>query len=93
MKILVKALIIGLALASPFTSFGLSDAKIKSLLIQQSQAGYSGSCPCPDNVDRGGRRCGKRSAYSKPGGASPLCYASDVTPQMVIEFKSRNASQ
>ena len=46
--------------------------------IRQSIAAYSGSCPCPYSVDRGGRRCGGRSAYSKPGGAAPLCYASDV---------------
>ncbi len=46
--------------------------------IRQSIAAYSGSCPCPYSVDRAGRRCGARSAYSRPGGAAPLCYASDV---------------
>ncbi len=46
--------------------------------IRQSIASYSGSCPCPYSVDRAGRRCGGRSAYSKPGGAAPLCYAADV---------------
>ena len=25
-----------------------------------------------------GKRCGKRSAYSKPGGYEPLCYVSDI---------------
>ncbi len=47
-------------------------------LIQHSIRSYSGSCPCPYNTDRGGRRCGKRSAWSKPGGYSPICYDSDV---------------
>ncbi|MEO0409166.1 MAG: hypothetical protein AAF289_17625 [Cyanobacteria bacterium P01_A01_bin.135] len=34
----------------------------------------SGSCDCPYDTDSAGRRCGKRSAYSRPGGASPVCY-------------------
>jgi hypothetical protein len=46
--------------------------------IRQSIAAYSGSCPCPYSTDRAGRRCGARSAYSRPGGAAPLCFASDV---------------
>ena len=46
--------------------------------IRQSIVAYSGSCPCPYSVDRAGRRCGGRSAYSKPGGAAPLCYPADV---------------
>jgi hypothetical protein len=54
-----------------------SDAETQRA-IRQSIAAYSGSCPCPYSVDRAGRRCGARSAYSRPGGAAPLCYASDV---------------
>lgn len=46
--------------------------------IRQSIAAYSGNCPCPYSVDRAGRRCGARSAYSRPGGAAPLCYPADV---------------
>ncbi len=30
-----------------------------------------GNCQCPDNHDRAGRRCGKRSAFCRPGGDSP----------------------
>ena len=66
-----------------------TDAEIKQYLIQQSIRRYSGSCACPYNTDTAGRRCGKRSAYSKPGGASPLCYASDVTKEMVNQYKTR----
>lgn len=54
-----------------------SDADVQRQ-IRQSIASYSGSCPCPYSVDRGGRRCGGRSAYSRPGGSAPICYASDV---------------
>lgn len=66
---------------------GLSNAEIAKRIISQSIARYPGSCPCPYNVDRGGRRCGKRSAYSKPGGYAPICYPSDVTPQMIAAFR------
>ena len=65
----------------------LTDAEIKQLLIEQSIRSYSGACPCPYNVMRNGRRCGKNSAYSKPGGAEPLCYESDVTDEMVERFR------
>jgi hypothetical protein len=66
-----------------------SDAEIKQEIIKQSIAGYRGSCPCPYNVDRAGRRCGARSAYSRPGGASPICYEKDVTQQMVVDYRKR----
>lgn len=31
-------------------------------------AGYTGNCYFPDDLDSAGRRCGKRSAVSRPGG-------------------------
>ncbi|MEX0272148.1 hypothetical protein AB3R30_23775 [Leptolyngbyaceae cyanobacterium UHCC 1019] len=37
----------------------------------------SGSCDCPYDTDSRGRSCGRRSAYSKPGGAAPICYVGD----------------
>ena len=68
---------------------GPTDAEIRQILVRQSVARYSGSCACPYNTDRGGRRCGRRSAYSRPGGASPLCYPSDVTDAAVAAYRSR----
>lgn len=67
----------------------LPESVIVQRIIAESIAGYPGSCPCPYNVDRGGRRCGKRSAYSKPGGYAPLCFAGDVTRAMIDAFRSR----
>lgn len=64
-----------------------TDADIKQFLIEESIARYPGNCPCPYNVDRAGSRCGKRSAYSRPGGASPLCYISDISDDMVKEYR------
>ena len=64
-----------------------SDAQIKQEIIAQSIASYSGSCPCPYNRDRVGRSCGKRSAYSRPGGAAPLCFEGDVSQKTVDSYR------
>jgi len=69
-------------------STGLTDDAIRQLMIAQSIASYSGSCPCPYNTDRAGRRCGKRSAWSRPGGASPLCYTSDISDEAVASYRA-----
>ncbi len=65
----------------------LSDAKIAKILIQGSIDSYSGNCPCPYNQASNGSLCGKRSAYSKPGGAEPFCYRADVTDEMISDFR------
>lgn len=67
-----------------------SDAQIKKALIAESRERYRGSCPCPYDTDQRGRRCGGRSAYSRPGGASVLCYEEDVTQKMVDDYRKRN---
>lgn len=64
-----------------------SDDNIRDKIIQISTSSYSGSCPCPYFSDRAGRSCGRRSAYNRPGGSSPLCYRNDVTDEMVRAYK------
>lgn len=71
---------------------GLPDAEVRQLLVRRSKAGYPGACPCPDSTDSAGRRCGKRSAYSKPGGAAPLCYPADVTDEMIRDYRKQNGN-
>lgn len=66
-----------------------TNAEIRKLLILTSIAMYSGSCPCPYNVDRAGRACGRRSAYSRPGGRAPLCYDSDITDEEIHTARER----
>ena len=66
-----------------------TDAEVKQAIINESIASYRGSCPCPYNTDRAGRSCGRRSAYSRPGGATPICYAKDVTQKMVDDYRKR----
>lgn len=67
----------------------LSDDQVRQRLIEESIRSYPGNCPCPYNLARNGSRCGARSAYSRPGGASPLCYPKDVTDDMVRSWRRR----
>ncbi len=66
-----------------------SDAQIRRDIVRQSIASYPGSCPCPYSTDRAGRRCGARSAYSRPGGYAPRCHPGDVTAAEVAAQRRR----
>lgn len=68
----------------------ISDDQIRQKLIEQSIASYSGTCACPFNVARNGSRCGGRSAWSRPGGAAPLCFPDDVTDKMVADYRRQH---
>lgn len=67
-----------------------SDAEIRKQIIKDSIESYSGGCPCPYTKDRAGRSCGARSAYSRPGGDAPICYATDVTQRDIDAWRKRN---
>lgn len=85
----ILALIPIITLAAP------TDAQVKQNLIKQSINFYLsnyGNCPCPYNFDRAGHRCGNRSAWARPGGYPSLCYPSDVTPDMIQQYRE-DASQ
>src|SRR5436309_2705703 len=88
LRLIILTIVLGIA-AAQTKKAAKTDAEIKQEIIKQSIASYKGSCPCPYNVDRAGRMCGRRSAYSKPGGASPICYDKDVTPKMVDDYRKR----
>ncbi len=73
----------------------LTAAAIVAILIKASREQYYATghpCACPDDLMRNGRACGARSAHSRPGGASPLCYPSDVKPEMIEDYR-RQAAQ
>lgn len=72
---------------------GLTDDQVKDKIIATSIGSYPGRCPCPYNTMRNGRRCGGRSAYSRPGGESPICFREDVTPDMIRQYRSRTSGQ
>jgi hypothetical protein len=65
----------------------ITDATVIARIIAGSIGAYPGNCPCPYSRDRAGRSCGQRSAYSKPGGYSPICYPADVTGAMIEAFR------
>ena len=67
----------------------ISDKQIVQNIINESIANYSGNCPCPYNRASNGSSCGRRSAYSRAGGFAPICYASDVTSEMLTEYKRK----
>jgi hypothetical protein len=68
----------------------LTDAQIAALVVQDSRSTYYATghpCACPDDHMRNGRNCGGTSAYVRPGGAHPLCYATDVSPEMIRQYR------
>jgi hypothetical protein len=70
----------------------LTAAAIAALIIEESRRLYHARgrpCACPDDLMRNGQACGGRSAYSRPGGAAPLCYPTDVTQEMIRDFRAR----
>ena len=86
MRLLLSALGLMMFAVSPALARD-SDAQIRKAIVQESLATYPGNCPCPYNTDRAGRSCGARSAYSRPGGYSPKCYASDVTSTDIAAYR------
>ena len=79
-------LMILLTLIFTSSAYSLTNNEIKQKIIQQSIMNYPGKCACPYNTMNNGRRCGGRSAYSKSGGYSLICYPSDVTQEMIERY-------
>lgn len=61
---------------------------IASEIISQSINEYASNCPCPYNVDSQGNLCGDRSAYSRYGGYTPICYVTDITNTELEQHKN-----
>ncbi len=90
-KLLSQIVLVGLLALLPATlAQAQTDADIRKLIIRESIASYPGNCPCPFDRARNGSRCGERSAYSRPGGYSPLCYDRDITNEMVFDYRKRH---
>lgn len=71
----------------------LSDDQIRQRITTESVSAYLSTghpCACSYNSARNGSSCGRRSAYSRPGGAAPLCYPADVTDGMVLDWRNRH---
>jgi hypothetical protein len=65
-------------------------ASAKRQMIQEAIQRYPGNCPCPYSRASNGSRCGGRSAWTRPGGRSPLCYGDDISQSMVNSWMQRN---
>ena len=63
------------------------DSKIRRKMIKESINRYPGRCPCPYNSASNGSSCGGRSAYSRRGGYSVLCYPHDINSEMLNKYK------
>lgn len=89
----ILALIYGPAFAQ--NTVKLSDAQIAPIIVQESREAYYRTghpCACPYDSARNGSRCGARSAYSRPGGASPKCYPDkDVTPADIAAYRAAHS--
>ncbi|MES2206759.1 MAG: hypothetical protein V4525_08190 [Pseudomonadota bacterium] len=68
-----------------------SNDAIKKKMIEDSINAYPGRCPCPYNTTRNGSSCGRRSAYSRPGGYAPLCYQKDITEDMIKHYRENHS--
>jgi hypothetical protein len=78
---------VGLSLAAS----GLTDQQIAEILVRESRQAYYATghpCACPDDRARNGSRCGRRSAYSRLGGASPYCYVTDVPAPVIARYRA-----
>jgi hypothetical protein len=64
-----------LAIAALTANYSLASAQG---MTPQQYHKEKGPCACPDDKDKAGKRCGKRSAFCQAGGAEVRCYLVDV---------------
>jgi len=69
----------------------LTDSQVRQEIIRESIARRPGNCPCPYNRASNGSRCGGRSSYGRGGGYAPICFDSDVSDEMVAEYRRRRS--
>jgi len=91
--IIACSFVVSISAVEASNKHSATDAQVKKAIIKESIEQYPGNCPCPYNVARNGSRCGKRSAYSKRGGYAPICYSSDVTQEMIMEWSNRHSDR
>lgn len=58
---------------------------LNSLVITKEIEEYWAPCPCPYSRDINNNVCGNRSAFSRAGGASPICYDYQVSSNLQKE--------
>ena len=87
MKLLTLILLLFVSSFAYADNSSMSDEEIIQVIIYKSIATHRGNCACPYNRTTNGSKCGRRSAYSRPGGYQPMCYPRDVPREMIEEFR------
>ena len=85
------ALALCLVATSAVAESSLSDQQIAAIIVRASRDAYYRTgrpCACPDDLARNGSRWGGRSAYSRPGGAEPYCYVTDVPKAKIDDYRA-----
>jgi hypothetical protein len=85
-------MVVMIASASALAEPALTNQQIAAKIVQESRRDYYATghpCACPEDRARNGSRCGRRSAYTRPGGATPKCYVSDVTAAEIEAYRKR----
>jgi hypothetical protein len=91
MKYVLIALAVTTTVSAQATRKEVTDEQCASIIVQASRDAYYRTgrpCACPEDLMANGSRCGGRSAYSKPGGAAPYCYPSDVPKAEIDRCKA-----
>jgi hypothetical protein len=90
MKTRTIVFLIASLVALPALAQRYTDEEIRRILMEDSVR-FSGECPCPYSYAWNGRQCADKSQYvqaaSRPD--RPLCYPSDVTHNMIREYRER----
>jgi hypothetical protein len=87
MKLLTFILLLFVSSFAYSDNSSMSDEEIIQVIIYKSTATHRGNCACPYNRTTNGSKCGRRSAYSRPGGYQPMCYPRDVPKELIEEFR------
>ena len=80
-----------LGLSGSIAQPALTEQQIASIIVKGSRDVYYRTghpCACPEDLARNGSRCGRRSAYSRPGGAEPYCYVTDVPREKIEAYRA-----
>jgi hypothetical protein len=91
MRLAVFALILASFNGPALTQAALTDQQIATIIVKESREAYYRTghpCACPEDLARNGSRCGLRSAYSRPGGAEPYCYVTDVPKEKIQSYRA-----
>jgi len=77
--------------AQPAPKPQLTDQQVAEIIVHDIREAYYRTghpCACREDLARNGSRCGKRSAYSRPGGAEPYCYVTDVPAAAIARYRA-----